>query len=292
LFKIRNNKLLIGSNVSISGGLLGAAKEAASYNSSAFMCYTGAPHNSVRKNIAAMKIDEGHKFMRENGISGFCVHAPYIVNPASPDGEKFSFAAEFLSKEMSRTKMLGADLLVIHPGSAVGRTAPEGIERAAECLNRILADDETGVTLCLETMAGRGSEIGKSFEELQKIISGVIKPERIGVCFDTCHTHDTGYDIVNDLDGVMLEFDKLIGLEKLKIFHINGSLNPRGLKKDRHANLGADESNKRGKDHIGLEAVKRLVHSKYAEGRFLILETPEIADGENLYRQEIELLLS
>jgi deoxyribonuclease-4 len=179
---------------------------------------------------------------------------------------------------------MGGETLILHPGSAVGQTTDEAVKRVTSCINQ-LTDKDSGVTLCVETMAGRGSEIGRTFEELRLILNGLEKPERVGICFDTCHVHDAGYDIVNNLDGVMAEFDRIIGLDRIKIYHINGSKNPLGSRKDRHANIGADD------DKIGLDALRRLVWSKYAEGRILILETPWLDDSENIYKREIELLL-
>ena len=146
------------------------------------------------------------------------------------------------------------------------------------------------IFICLETMAGKGSEIGRSFEELKAIIDRVDKNEYLGICFDTCHTHDRGYDIINDFDGVINEFDRIIGLDRLKVLHINGSLNKRGAKKDRHANIGADETNPKGADNIGFDAINYIVHHEKTQGRPFILETPWISKTENLYKQELALL--
>ena len=163
------------------------------------------------------------------------------------------------------------------------------IERIVNALNEILTT-ETKPFICLETMAGKGTEIGRSFEELARIIDGVKLGDKLGVCFDTCHTHDSGYDIINDFDSVLSEFDAIIGLDKIKVFHINGSLNPKGAKKDRHANLGAGEDNPRGVDHIGKEAIHRIVHNPICHGKPLILETPWLNKSDNLYKEEIAYL--
>lgn len=279
----------IGSHVSMSGGLINAAKEAFSYNANTFMIYTGAPQNTKRSPIEKLKIEEGHKFMQENGISDIVVHAPYIINLASYKEDTFSLAVDFLKMEIERTEKIGSNYIVLHPGAYTDKDLEYGIDRIADGLNMVLTED-TKPMICLETMAGKGTEVGRNFEELKRIIDKVKLNDKIGICFDTCHTHDSGYDIVNDFDGVMEEFDNIIGLDKLKIFHINGSLNPRGAKKDRHANLGADETNPKGKDYIGFDAIYNIVHSKYSEGRIFILETPWLDTKTNLYKEEIARL--
>lgn len=279
----------IGSHVSISKGLIGAAKEAYSYGANTFMFYTGAPQNTKRVAIERLKIEEGQQFMKENNISDTVVHAPYIINLASFKSDIFSLAVDFLKSEIERTTLCGSDYIVVHPGCYTEKTLEYGIERIAEGLNKVL-DNETKPFICLETMAGKGSEVGRSFEEIRAIIDKVELKEKIGVCFDTCHTHDSGYDIINDFDGVMKRFDDIIGLERLKVFHINGSLNPMGSRKDRHANIGADESNPKGKDYIGFDAIYNIVHSEYAKDKPLILETPWISTTKNLYKEEIAKL--
>lgn len=279
----------IGSHVSMSGGLISAAKEAFSYNANTFMIYTGAPQNTKRSPIEKLKIDEGHKFMQENKISDIVVHAPYIINLASYKEDTFSLAVDFLKMEIERTEKIGSNYIVLHPGAYTDKDLDYGIERIAQGLNMVLTE-EMKPTICLETMAGKGTEVGRNFSELKRIIDKVNLNHKIGICFDTCHTHDSGYDIVNDFDGVMKEFDEIIGLDRLKVFHINGSLNPRGARKDRHANLGADESNPKGKDYIGFDAIYNIVHSKYSEGKIFILETPWLDEKTNLYKEEIARL--
>lgn len=282
--------MLIGSHVSISGGLLGAAKEAFSYNANTFMVYTGAPQNTMRRPLKDLKIDEGKEFMVEHGISDIVVHAPYIINLASYKDNIYSIAKDFFEKEIIRAAAFGSKYLVLHPGAYTDKTAEYGIERIAEGINQIFSKDVPDIYVCLETMAGKGSEIGCSFEELKAIIDKIDKNERMGVCFDTCHTNDSGYDIVNDFDGVLKEFDEIIGLDRLKVFHINGSLNVRGAKKDRHANIGAGELNPKGKDYIGFESINYIIHHPKTQGRPFILETPWISKTENLYKQEIAML--
>lgn len=281
--------LKIGSHVSISGGLLGAAKEAYSYGANTFMIYTGAPQNTKRSPIENLKIKEGKAFMEAHGLSDIVVHAPYIINLASYKEETYNLGKEFLALELERATAIGSNYLVLHPGSFTDKTYEYGVERIAAALNEVLKED-TVPMICLETMAGKGKEIGRSFEEIRDIIDRVELKDKIGVCFDTCHVHDSGYDIINNLDEVFAEFDRIIGLDKLKVFHINGSLNPSGAKKDRHANLGADETNPKGKDHIGKEALYKLVHHPVAANKPLILETPWLDKKTNLYKEEIAYL--
>ncbi len=281
--------MLIGSHVSMGKGLEGAVKEAISYNANTFMIYTGAPQNTRRSPIEKMKVEEGHNLMKENNIKEFVVHAPYIINLASWKDDTYQLARDFLKLELERTEQLGSKYLVLHPGSFTDKDVDYGIDRIINGLNEVLSTN-TSVTICLETMAGKGTEIGRNFNELKRIIDGVTLKDKIAVCFDTCHVHDAGYDIVNDLDGVMKEFDDIIGLDKLKVFHINGSLNVKGAKKDRHANIGATENNPKGLDNIGFDAIYKLVHSKYAKDRFLLLETPWLDKTTNLYKEEIAML--
>lgn len=279
----------IGSHVSIKDGLLGAAKEAHSYGANTFMIYTGAPQNTRRRPLEDMKIEEGTEFMAANGFSDFMVHAPYIINLASYKPRIFNLATEFLTLELERTTAMGSGHLVLHPGSFTDKNLSYGIDRIAEGLNMVLTAD-TQPMIYLETMAGKGTEIGRTFEELAQIIEKVTLKDKIGICFDTCHTHDSGYDIINDFDGVMKEFDEIIGLERLKAFHINGSLNPRGAGKDRHANIGALEDNPRGIDYIGPEALRYIVQHEVAKGIPIILETPWLDAKTNLYKEEIAYL--
>lgn len=279
----------IGCHVSMSGGLINAAKEAFSYNANTFMIYTGAPQNTKRSPIESLKIEEGLKFMSENNISDIVIHAPYIINLASYKESTFELATEFLTKEIERTEAIYSNYIILHPGCFTDMNLEYGINRIAEGLNIVLKES-TKPIICLETMAGKGTEIGKNFNELKAIIDKVKLNHKIGICFDTCHVHDSGYDIVNNFDDVMQEFDQIIGLNNLKVFHINGSLNKCGSKKDRHANIGADDKNPKGKDHIGFDAIYNIVHSKYTKDKILILETPWLDKNTNLYKEEIEML--
>ncbi|MCT4611970.1 MAG: deoxyribonuclease IV [Clostridia bacterium] len=284
--------MLLGSHVSMSKGLVGAAKEAHSYGANTFMLYTGAPQNTKRKPIEELKVKEGFEYMKENNLDSFVVHAPYIINLASYKEHIFDLAVSFLEEEIKRTEAMGSKYLVLHPGAFTDKDMEYGINRIAEGLNMVLKEEQN-VIVCLETMAGKGSEVGSKFEELKAIIDKVELKEKIAVCFDTCHTHDAGYNITTDFEGVLDEFDELLGLDLIKVLHINGSLNPQGAKKDRHANISAtDENNERGKDYIGSEVIYSIVHNKRLEGKYFILETPWLDKKTNLYKVEIEMLRS
>src|SRR5690625_2867564 len=278
----------IGSHVSFSGsGLKAAATEAIGYGATSFMIYTGAPQNTRRKPMEEQFVPEGLALMKEHGIGDIVVHAPYIINLASYKPEVFELAVEFLQSEITRTDFIGQDgiSIVLHPGAFTDKDLTFGTARIIEGLNEVLSQPAR-VNIALETMAGKGTEIGRSFEELAEIISGVRNPERLRVCFDTCHVHDAGYDIVNDFDGVMEEFDRIVGLDRISVFHINDSKNPRGAGKDRHAPLGSGL--------IGFEAIRRIVHHEVTEGRPIILETPWIGKEKRsqrpMYEAEIALL--
>lgn len=279
--------MLIGSHVSMSGKkmLLAASEEAASYGATTLMIYTGAPQNTRRKAIEDLNIEAGLAHMRENNISNIVVHAPYIINIANTvKPEVFALGVEFLQKEIERTEAIGATQIVLHPGSHVGEGEEKGIKKIIEGLNEVLSVDST-VQIALETMAGKGSECGKTFEELAQIIDGVTNNERLSICFDTCHTHDAGYDIVGDFDGVLEEFDKIIGLNRIKVVHVNDSKNVRGARKDRHENIGFG--------HIGFDALNYVVHHEVFKEIPKILETPWVGnDAKNKkapYKEEIEM---
>lgn len=281
--------LLLGSHVSMSKGLLGAAIEAHSYGADTFMIYTGAPQNTIRKSIDQLKIEEGKAFMAEHGLQGPVVHAPYIINMASHKDSIYELAQTFFKEEIRRAEAIGAQNIVIHPGSFTETDVNYGISRIVDALNTIITQEQT-ITICLETMAGKGSEIGRSFEELQSIISQVTLNDKLGVCFDTCHTHDSGYPITTDFNQVLDTFDSIIGLERIKVFHINGSLNPQGARKDRHANIGADETNPKGHDYIGSRVIHSIIHHPICQNKPLILETPWLDGKTNLYKEEITFL--
>lgn len=280
--------MIIGSHVSMSGKkmLLASSEEAISYGANTFMIYTGAPQNTRRKPLEELNIEAGIKHMKENGIDEIIVHAPYIINIGNTEKPAtFKLGVDFLRSEMERTEAIGAKQIVLHPGAHVGAGAEAGIKKIIEGLNEVL-DNDQNVQIALETMAGKGSECGRSFEELAAIIDGVTHNEHLSICFDTCHTHDAGYDIVNDFDGVLEEFDKLIGIERLKVLHINDSKNERGARKDRHENIGFG--------HIGFKALSYIVHHPQLKHIPKILETPyvgeEKANKKAPYQLEISML--
>lgn len=284
------NNLLLGSHVSMSGKkmLLGASEEAASYGANTFMIYTGAPQNTRRKPIEELNIEAGQQHMQEHGMQHVVVHAPYIINVANTTKiETFRLGVDFLKSEIERTAALGVNQIVLHPGAHVGAGVDTGIARIVEGLNEVLEDDHD-VQIALETMAGKGTEIGRSFEELARIIDGVTNNERLSITFDTCHVHDAGYDIVHDLDGVLTEFDKIIGLDRLKVLHINDSKNERGARKDRHENIGFG--------HIGFDPLAEIIHLKEFRHIPKILETPYVGEDKKNkkapYAIEIDMLLN
>lgn len=284
--------LLIGSHVGMNGKemLLGSVKEALSYGANTFMVYTGAPQNTKRKDVSELRIPEARELMAEHNMANFIVHAPYIINLANTvKPETFELAIEFLAKEIERTAAMGADTLVLHPGSHVGAGEEAGLAQIVKGLNEVLTSD-TPVKIALETMAGKGSELGRTFEELRAIYDGCAHPDKLRVCFDTCHVNDAGYDLVNNYDGVMDEFDRVLGLDQIAAFHINDSKNERGAHKDRHENLG--------NGHIGTDALIRVIGDSRFENIPKILETPYIKDPENAkksfppYKEEIATIRS
>ena len=240
------SNIKLGCHVGMAGKemFLASAKEAASYGANVFMLYTGAPQNTRRKDISELNIDAGWEYAHSHGIDEIVVHAPYIINLANTvKPETYELAVEFLEKEIVRTAAMRSHILVLHPGSHVNAGVEAGISQIIKGLNTVLNQNDDDVYIALETMAGKGSEIGRTFEELKAIYDGVDKKDRLRVCFDTCHVNDAGYDIVNHYDEAFDEFDKVIGLDQIAVFHINDSMNPLGAHKDRHANV--DKGNKR-----------------------------------------------
>ncbi|AVP37157.1 deoxyribonuclease IV [Staphylococcus felis] len=280
--------MLIGSHVSMSGKkmLEGSAIEANSYGASTFMIYTGAPQNTRRKAIEDLNIQAGQEVMKAHGLSNIVVHAPYIINIANTQKpEVFELGVNFLQNEIERTEAIGAKDIVLHPGAHVGAGADVGIKRIIEGLNEVLTNNND-VRIALETMAGKGSEIGRTFEELAQIIDGVHHNERLSICLDTCHIHDAGYNIVEDFDGVLNTFDKIIGVERIKVVHVNDSKNPLGARKDRHENIGFG--------HIGFDTLSYIVHHEQFKDIPKILETPYVGEDKKNkkppYQFEIEAL--
>lgn len=273
---------IIGSHVSYKNdtGLLGSVKEALSYNANTFMFYTGAPQNTKRGIINDEITYQAYTLMKENNIAleNIIVHAPYIVNLCND--EKFEFSVNFLKQEMKRCEQLGMTKLVLHPGASVGLERNHAISNIIKGLNIIL-DDNYNVTICLETMAGKGTEVGKNFLELQTIISNIKNKDKIGVCLDTCHLHDAGYDL-EDFDKVLEEFDKTIGLNYLKCIHINDSKNEIASHKDRHENIGFG--------HIGFKKLINIIYNEKLKDIPKILETPYVDKQYPPYKYEINMI--
>ncbi len=273
--------LIIGSHVSFKKDtqLLGSVEETLKYNANTFMFYTGAPQNTARIPIDNDLTTKAQALMKEKNIDikNVVVHAPYIINLANSNN--FDFNVRFLKEEISRVESLGVDKLVLHPGSHVGLGVEVGIQNIIDSINVSLTEN-TKVTICLETMAGKGSEVGKSFEEIKSIIDGVKYKDKIGVCMDTCHLNDAGYDL-SDFDSILEEFDKIIGLDYLKVIHINDSKNVMGAHKDRHDNIGIG--------NIGFDNLIKIIYHDKLKGIPKILETPYIEQNPP-YKEEIEMI--
>ncbi len=282
--------VVLGSHVSMKAPdmMLGSVKEAASYDADTFMIYTGAPQNTRRKAIEDLYIPEAHELMKEKNIKSedLVIHAPYIVNLGNTYKlDNFEFAIEFMKEEILRSEAIGATQMTMHPGAHVGAGPEAGIDKIAEGLNQILRSDQT-IQIALETMAGKGTEIGRSFEELAQIIERVDLDEKLSVTLDTCHIHDAGYPVKEDFDWVLDEFDRIVGLDRLKVIHVNDSKNPQGAKKDRHENIGFGE--------IGFDALNHVVHHPKLLHLPKILETPFVGEDKKNkkapYGYEIHML--
>ena len=280
---------LIGSHVSMKGKemLLGSAQEAAQYGENVFMIYTGAPQNTRRKSIEDLNIPAAKTFMAAHEQREIVVHAPYVVNlgnTAKP--ANFQFAISFLTAEVQRAAALGAKQIVLHPGAHVGAGAPAAIAQIAQGLDTILTAAESPVQIALETMAGKGTEVGRSFEELAAIIDATPHNDQLSVCFDTCHTSDAGYAIAADFDGVLNESDHVIGLDRLKVVHLNDSKNPQGSHKDRHTNIGLGT--------LGFDVLNAVAHHPQLTTVPKIMETPVIGPdrkhGVNPHGYEVAML--
>lgn len=276
-------ELIIGSHVSFKKEkqLIGSVLEAINYGANTFMFYTGAPQNTNRYEIDEEITKQAHILMKENNINikNVVVHAPYIINLAN-DEKNYEFAINFLRQEIKRTEQLGVTYLVLHPGSHVGLGEKKGIDNIIFALNQCLNND-TNIVICLETMAGKGSECGKTFEEINEIISGVKLKEKVGVCLDTCHINDAGYDITK-FDKILDEFDNVIGFDKLKVLHINDSKNTISSHKDRHSNIGFGT--------IGFDNLIKIIHNPKLKNIPKILETPYIDKIYPPYKFEIEMI--
>lgn len=280
---------LIGSHVSMKGKemLLGSAQEAAQYGENVFMIYTGAPQNTRRKSIEDLNIPAAKTFMAAHEQREIVVHAPYVVNLGNTvKPANFQFAISFLTAEVQRAAALGAKQIVLHPGAHVGAGAPAAIAQIAQGLDTILTAAESPVQIALETMAGKGTEVGRSFEELAAIIDATPHNDQLSVCFDTCHTSDAGYAIATDFDGVLNEFDHVIGLDRLKVVHLNDSKNPQGSHKDRHTNIGLGT--------LGFDVLNAVAHHPQLTTVPKIMETPVIGPdrkhGVNPHGYEVAML--
>lgn len=279
-----NENLYIGCHVSMSGPeyYLGSVKEALSYEANTFMFYTGAPQNTIRLPLERLRIDEGRALIKQSGLdeSKIVVHAPYIINIANQlNVDTYELGKKHLLSELKRTYAFGPKILVLHPGSHVGTGEENGLESIVKALDEVLDQDGTDVKIALETMAGKGSEMGTSFEQLKQIISSIKHPERVGVCLDTCHINDNNMNVAN-FDEVLSSFDKVIGLDKLLVVHVNDSKNPLGAHKDRHENIGYG--------YLGFETLNKVVHHPLLKGIPMILETPYY-EGNPPYKKEIEM---
>ena len=277
--------ILIGSHVSMSGPkyYLGSVQEALSYEANVLMIYTGAPQNSTRTPLEKCKIEEGISLAKQNNmaIDKFICHAPYIINLANPDPEKQKFYQDILINEIKRTAGFKIKYLVLHPGLHVGIGDDAGLKNIIEGLNIVLKSTENeDVIICIETMAGKGSELGITFEQVNEIIKGCNGSNRLGVCLDTCHINDAGYDVSN-IDEVLSKFDSIIGLDRLKVIHLNDSKNLRGARKDRHENIGFGT--------IGFDNLLKYVFDERLKDVPKILETPYF-NKKPPYKDEIKML--
>lgn len=276
----------IGSHVSLSGKkmLLGSVEESLENGANCLMVYTGAPQNTKRRPIDEFRVDEAKELLAKNNISmdDVIIHAPYIINLANTTKpEVFELAVDFLRQEIKRVEEIGAKYIVLHPGAHVGAGEEAGLDQIIKGLDMVLTKDQTPI-ICLETMAGKGSELGTSFEQLAYIINNVKLPDKLGVCLDTCHINDAGYD-ETDFDKILDEFDKIIGLDKLKVIHVNDSKNPIASHKDRHANIGYGT--------IGFDKLIKIIYNPRIKDLCKILETPFVNDRKDSpYKQEIVMI--
>ena len=272
--------MFIGSHISSAGGYTAMGRQAAKLGANTFAFFTRNPRGGAAKAIDAADVEKYNDFSVANGYGKIVAHAPYTLNACAAKEDLRIFAKNTFADDLKRMEYTPGNYYNFHPGSHVGQGSETGIALIADLLNETLTETQT-TTVLLETMAGKGSEVGANFNELRAILDAVHLQEKMGVCLDTCHVWDAGYDIVNDLDGVLNEFDRIIGLHRLKAIHCNDSLNPLGAHKDRHAQIG--------KGHIGLDAFARIVNHPALQNLPLILETPNDDDG---WAAEIKLLQS
>jgi len=279
-------KKQLGSHVSLKAPnyFLGSVTEALENGANSLMFYTGSPQTTRRISIEELKIEQGLNALKKNNISttNLVCHAPYILNLANEDIDKREFSITFLAQELQRCARFNCQYIVLHPGNALKRSIDSAIESIASALDEVfLLNKNNDVMVLLETMAGKGTEVGRSFNEIKAIIDRSKNQDRLGVCLDTCHVFDSGYDLVNDYDNVINDFEKTIGLQFLKVIHINDSKNTLGSRKDRHENIG--------KGHLGIEVFSRVLNDHRLSNCIFILETPYV-DGRPIYKEEIKLL--
>jgi deoxyribonuclease-4 len=270
--------LKIGCHLSSAKGYLAMGEDAVKIGANTFQCFTRNPRGGSIKALDLEDIKAFSAFAKEHCLTPFVAHAPYTLNACSADGRVREFAFEAMQEDLSRLEYLPGNFYNFHPGSHVKQGVETGIQQISELLNRVLTPD-LSTTVLLETMSGKGSEVGRSFEELRAIMDRVELSEKLGVCLDTCHVYDAGYDIVQDLDGVLDEFDRIIGLDRLFAIHMNDSKNPFKSHKDRHEKIG--------EGFIGLDAMIRIINHPKLSGIPICLETPNELDG---YAKEIALL--
>lgn len=268
----------IGCHLSASKGYLAMAKQAVSIGANTFQFFTRNPRGGKAKEINEDDVKAFLEYSKEHGINKILAHAPYTLNACSADSGIREFAKNTMADDLKRMEYTPGNYYNFHPGSHVGQGVEVGIDFIAEMLNEILTKDQTTIVL-LETMSGKGSEVGRNFEELKAIIDKVKLKDKLGVCLDTCHIWDGGYDVVNNFDGVLNEFDKIIGLEKLKAIHLNDSKNDLASHKDRHEKIGEGK--------IGLEAISKIINNDRIKNLPFYLETPNEIEG---YEKEIQLL--
>ncbi len=270
--------LRIGCHLSASAGYLAMGKDAKNIDANTFAFFTRNPRGGSAKAINEADVARFIDFAKENDISRLVAHSPYTLNPCSAKPELREFARNTMADDLLRLEYTPGNFYNFHPGSHTGQGDEIGLRQCADMLNSIITDEQT-TTVLIETMAGKGSEIGKSFEQIAQILSMIERKDKVGVCLDTCHIWDGGYDIVNDLDGVITSFDNIIGLKNLHAIHLNDSLNPCGAHKDRHAKIG--------EGYIGKEALFRVINHEALFALPFILETPNDEEG---YRKEIAML--
>lgn len=268
----------IGCHLSVSKGFLPMGEEAVKIGANTFQFFTRNPRGSRAKQINEEDINNLIELMKENSFAKLLAHSPYTLNPCSAEVKTREFAEMTMMDDMKRMEYLPYHMYNFHPGSHMGQGVEVGIQLITDMLNRILSPDQN-TTVLLETMAGKGTEVGKTFEELKQIREGVKLSDNVGICLDTCHIYDAGYDIVNDLDGVLDSFDKIIGIQHLHAVHLNDSMNPIGSHKDRHEKIG--------KGSIGLEAFRKIINHPSLRELPFYLETPNELEG---YADEIHLL--